>query len=146
MTRSRCCCSGWASQGTFRAAGRRLYLVGGSVRDTLLGRPVHDLDLTTDAPPAEIKRLLQRVRPDAIYDVGPASAPWGPSSVTPRIEPAGGSEAEEGANVEITTFRSEQYADGTRKPEVTFGTSLEDDLARRTSPSTPWPRRSAWGT
>ena len=55
---------------TFRAAGRRLYLVGGSVRDTLLGRPGHDLDLTTDAPPAEIKRLLQRVRPDAIYDVG----------------------------------------------------------------------------
>ncbi|HEX2514808.1 MAG TPA: HD domain-containing protein [Chloroflexota bacterium] len=122
---------------TFRAAGRRLYLVGGSVRDTLLGRPVHDLDLTTDAPPAEIKRLLQRVRPDAIYDVGARFGTVGaifrdPAGGDPAgRDPAGGSEAEEGANVEITTFRSEQYTDGTRKPEVTFGTSLEDDLARR---------------
>ena len=70
--------------------------------------------------------------------------------MTPRIDPAGGTPRAIGsggrANVEITTFRSEQYADGTRKPEVTFGTSLEDDLARRTSPSTPWPRRSAGGT
>src|SRR6266542_7021332 len=55
---------------TFAAAGHELFLVGGPVRDRLLGRPVHDMDFTTDAPPEEIKRLMKRVRPDAIYDVG----------------------------------------------------------------------------
>jgi poly(A) polymerase len=109
----------------FRAAGRSLYLVGGSVRDRLLGRPVHDLDLATDAPPEEIKRLIRRVRPDAIYDVG---AKFGTIGLVFKDD-SGDPEAK--GVVEITTFRSEQYSDGTRKPEVTFGTSLEEDLARR---------------
>src|SRR5215203_6447974 len=54
----------------FGAAGRRLLLVGGPVRDRLLGRPLHDYDLTTDAAPEEIKRLARAARPDAVYDVG----------------------------------------------------------------------------
>jgi len=106
----------------FGAAGRRLLLVGGPVRDRLLGRPVHDYDLTTDAAPEEIKRLARAARPDAVYDVG---ARFGTIGLVFR-EGADGQRA-----VEITTFRSEQYPDGTRKPVVAFGTSLEEDLARR---------------
>ena len=106
----------------FGAAGRRLLLVGGPVRDRLLGRPVHDYDLTTDAPPEEIKRLARAARPDAVYDVG---ARFGTIGLVFR-DPQGGQEA-----VEITTFRSEHYPDETRKPVVAFGTSLEADLARR---------------
>jgi poly(A) polymerase len=106
----------------FGAAGRRLLLVGGPVRDRLLGRPVHDYDLTTDAPPEEIKRLARAARPDAVYDVG---ARFGTIGLVFR-EAEGGQQA-----VEITTFRSELYLDETRKPVVAFGTSLEEDLARR---------------
>jgi poly(A) polymerase len=127
----------------FAAAGHRLYLVGGSVRDRLLGRPGHDLDLTTAAPPDEIKRLAQRVHPDGIYDVGarfgtiglvfrrPAPSPEearGGSEPGPAVERPGDGTAD---HVEITTFRTEQYLDGTRQPTVSFGTSLEQDLARR---------------
>ena len=119
----------------FAAAGRRLYLVGGCVRDHLLGRPVHDLDLATDAPPQEIKRLAARVRPDAVYDVGARFGTIGllfrrPGPANGR-EPATAGDAERAGTIEITTFRSEQYLDGTRKPSVTYGTSLEADLARR---------------
>ncbi|MGH2352070.1 MAG: CCA tRNA nucleotidyltransferase [Chloroflexota bacterium] len=113
----------------FAAAGRQLYLVGGSVRDTLLGRPVHDLDLTTDAPPDEIKRLARRVRPDAVYDVGAKFGTIGLVFRSPAGEAAAAEPAED--RIEITTFRSEQYLDGSRKPEVSFGTSLDEDLARR---------------
>jgi poly(A) polymerase len=143
----------------FRAAGRQLYLVGGPVRDRLLTRPVHDVDLTTDAPPEEIKRLASKARPNAIYEVGAkfgtiglifyepepgrdgrgrdgrgrdGRAPDGQQQSAERPD-----EAEHGARtraetrIEITTFRSEHYLDGTRHPQVTFGTRLEDDLARR---------------
>jgi poly(A) polymerase len=128
----------------FAAAGRKLYLVGGCLRDQLLGRPVHDLDLATDASPAETKRLAKRVAPSAIYDVGakfgtiglifrqdedgawPGEAPLrGPKSETARE--SGGA----GGTLEITSFRTEQYLDGSRKPTVAFGTSLDEDLARR---------------
>jgi poly(A) polymerase len=97
-----------------------LYLVGGSVRDQLMGRAGNDLDLATDAPPTEIKRLASQVRPAAVFDVG---ARFG--TIGLKID-------DDGAGViEITTFRTEQYVDGTRKPEVRFGTSLDEDLARR---------------
>ncbi|MCS6801246.1 MAG: HD domain-containing protein [Chloroflexota bacterium] len=101
----------------FEAAGRRLYLVGGSVRDRLLGRPSPDLDFTTDAPPDEVQRIARTVRPDAIFGVG---AKFG------TIGLAFGERL-----VEITTFRSEVYQPRSRHPQVTFGTSLEGDLARR---------------
>jgi poly(A) polymerase len=107
----------------FRTAGRALYLVGGCVRDQIIGRPIHDLDLTTDAPPEEIKRLANRARPDGIYEVG---AKFGTIGVIYRVP-----EHEQRWTIEITTYRTEQYLDGTRKPTVEFGTSLEEDLARR---------------
>lgn len=140
----------------FRGAGHTLYLVGGGVRDQLLGRPIHDLDLTTDAPPNVIRRLAQRIHPDGLYDVGakfgtiglifrlPAHvAPAPPAEReaphdllrehgqpdAPKTEPEEPSEVT--WNVEVTTYRTEQYLDGTRKPTVAFGTSLQEDLARR---------------
>ncbi len=101
----------------FAQAGHELYLVGGSVRDALLHRPSRDLDLATDAHPPVIKRLLARARPDSRYDVGEKFGTIG-ASFGEWV-------------VEITTYRSEVYAVGSRKPAVTFGTSLEEDLSRR---------------
>ncbi|HXI15816.1 MAG TPA: HDIG domain-containing protein [Chloroflexota bacterium] len=107
----------------FRAAERDLQLVGGCVRDQLIDRPIHDLDLTTDAPPDEIKRLATSARPDGLYDVG---AKFGTIGVICRLP-----ELEQSWTLEITTYRTEQYLDGTRKPVVAFGSSLQEDLARR---------------
>ncbi len=101
----------------FAEVGYELYLVGGSVRDALLHRPTHDLDLATDAHPPEIKRLLAQARPDARYDVGEKFGTIG-ATFGDWV-------------VEITTYRSEEYAFASRKPAVTFGTNLEDDLSRR---------------
>ena len=101
----------------FAEAGYELYLVGGSVRDALLHRPTHDLDLATDAHPPAIKRLLAQANPDSRYDVGEKFGTIG-AIFGDWV-------------VEITTYRSEQYAFANRKPAVTFGTNLEDDLSRR---------------
>ncbi|OLR91045.1 CCA tRNA nucleotidyltransferase [Actinokineospora bangkokensis] len=101
----------------FAAAGHRLYLVGGSVRDALLGR-LHagDLDFTTDARPQEIMRL---VKPwgDAVWDTGIAFGTVGASKG--------------GAVCEITTFRADAYDRVSRNPEVRFGDTVEADLVRR---------------
>lgn len=101
----------------FEEAGKQLYLVGGSVRDLLMGRARQDLDLATDARPAETKAILQGLKPEALYTVGEKFGTIGAVF--------------DGHRVEITTFRSEQYTPGSRKPEVDFGTSLEGDLSRR---------------
>ncbi len=101
----------------FTEAGYELYLVGGSVRDALLHRPTHDLDLATDAHPPVIKRLLAQARPDSRYDVGEKFGTIG-ATFGEWV-------------VEVTTYRSEEYAFASRKPAVTFGTSLEEDLSRR---------------
>ena len=101
----------------FGEAGYELYLVGGSVRDGLLHRPTHDLDFATDAHPPVIKRLLARAQPDSRYDVGEKFGTIG-ATFGEWV-------------VEITTYRSEEYAFANRKPAVTFGTNLEDDLSRR---------------
>lgn len=101
----------------FAEDGHSLYLVGGSVRDELLGLPVHDYDFTTDAEPDDIKRLLGAAGPDAIYTVGER---FGTVGALFRDD-----------CFEITTYRSEAYTPGSRKPRVAFGTSLEGDLARR---------------
>lgn len=103
----------------FGDAGYSLYLVGGSVRDALLGRDsdgIDDLDLTTDAEPNDVVRL---VRPwaEAVFDVG---AEYGTIGAMLR-----------GTKYEITTFRSEAYRDESRKPRVTFSSSIEEDLSRR---------------
>lgn len=104
------------------ANGHRLYLVGGPVRDHLLGRALHDVDLTTDATPTVVRRVAATLRPTAMYDVG---ARFGTIGMVFH--------ACDGTSwpVEVTTFRAEQYDGDTRRPEVRFGVSLEDDLWRR---------------
>ncbi len=102
----------------FHAQHKQLYMVGGTVRDVLLHRgQVNDSDLATDARPDEIKRLVAPTRPQAIVLVGERFG-------TVRLHYASGI-------IEITTFRSERYNPESRKPEVCFGDSLEEDLARR---------------
>jgi poly(A) polymerase len=100
----------------FADAGHELALVGGPVRDAFLGRPVTDLDFTTSAHP---DRILEIVTPiaSATWDVGRQFG-----TIAARVA---------GEQVEITTYRSDVYDGETRKPEVQFGDSLEDDLVRR---------------
>jgi poly(A) polymerase len=103
----------------FRDAGHELYLVGGYVRDKLLGGDEEakpDADATTGARPAEIKRLL-RPHAERLWDVGERFG-----TIGARVG---------GFEVEVTTYRSDLYTEGSRHPEVRFGESLEEDLARR---------------
>jgi len=105
----------------FEQAGHELYLVGGSVRDALLGRLGNDLDYTTSARPDEIEALVRTVT-NAVWDVGRAYG-----TIACRIRENDGTEWV----VEITTFRADSYVDHTRKPEVIFGDHLGGDLVRR---------------
>ncbi len=102
----------------FADAGWEIALVGGPVRDALLGRlgSETDLDFTTNAHPEQIMELLDGWA-EAVWDVGIRFG-----TVGARID---------GREVEITTYRSESYDASSRKPEVAFGDSLADDLARR---------------
>src|SRR3954454_8194748 len=100
----------------FAGAGHRLYLVGGSVRDALLGRQSGDLDFTTDARPDRVLKIVSGWG-DAVWDVGIA---FGTVGVTKK-----------GMQLEITTFRADSYDRVGRNPEVTFGDSIEGDLLRR---------------
>nr|WP_039788720.1 CCA tRNA nucleotidyltransferase [Actinoalloteichus spitiensis] len=100
----------------FEAAGHELYLVGGSVRDALLGRLGTDLDFTTDARPEQVVELLTGWA-DAIWDTG---IEFGTVGATRR-----------GSTLEITTFRADSYDRVTRNPEVVFGDHIDDDLLRR---------------
>ena len=102
--------------GRFAAAGHTLALVGGPVRDALLGRLSDDLDFTTDARPEQVLKLV-RGWAEAVWDVGIAFGTVGAQK--------------HGAKLEITTFRSEAYDRDSRKPEVAYGDSIEDDLLRR---------------
>ena len=100
----------------FTAAGHALHLVGGPVRDAMLGRHVVDLDLTTSARPEETERLLSGWA-DAVWDVGRDFGTIG---------------ARKGDwQVEITTYRSDTYDPSSRKPDVAFGDTLAGDLGRR---------------
>jgi poly(A) polymerase len=133
----------------FRAADHELYVVGGAVRDMLLQRPTApDFDLTTDARPDEIKRLVAATHPAAVVTVGEQFGTirvhyagqasearddmraelggFGPSPAPVVAETPVGVEV-----VEITTYRSDRYNPESRKPEVTFGDTLEGDLLRR---------------
>jgi poly(A) polymerase len=100
----------------FRGAGHELYLVGGYVRDALLGRAHPDADAATDAHPRKIMQLL---RPHAAHL-------W---TVGERFGTIGAEV--DGYAVEVTTYRSDLYTEGSRHPQVSFGESLEEDLARR---------------
>lgn len=106
----------------FRAAGERLYLVGGPVRDLLLEQPVpRDLDFATSALPERTAAICAGLPHTGLYDVG---AKYGTIGV---ILPS----ADGPIAAEITTFRSEVYDPGSRFPDVAFGTTIEADLARR---------------
>ena len=135
----------------FRADDKDLYMVGGTVRDLLLRRPTSpDIDLTTNARPDDIKRLIAGTRPAAVVTVGeqfgtvrvhyqreappdetaneaaPTANPASPVPAALVAETSGDMDV-----VEITTYRSDQYNDGSRKPQVTFGDTLDGDLLRR---------------
>ncbi|WP_397219672.1 CCA tRNA nucleotidyltransferase [Nocardioides sp. AE5] len=100
----------------FTAAGHELALVGGPVRDAMLGRLQEDLDFTTSARPEQTEALLKGWA-DAIWDMGRAFGTIG---------------ARKGEwQVEITTYRSETYDPDSRKPDIDYGTSLVADLQRR---------------
>ncbi len=100
----------------FRLAGFRLALVGGPVRDALLGRNGNDLDFTTDARPEESMKILKGWT-DATWDTGIAYGT------------VAGKKGD--VTAEITTFRKDSYSEKSRKPEVEYGDSLEGDLRRR---------------
>ena len=102
----------------FRAQRKKLFLVGGSVRDLLIDRATtdFDFDFTTDARPEEIKSII----------AGWADAVWTPG------ERFGTISAQKGVRTyEITTHRAEAYSPESRKPDVEFSTKIEDDLSRR---------------
>lgn len=100
----------------FAKAGFEFAIVGGPVRDLILNRKISDLDFTTNAVPEEILKLVTPWA-DTVWDVGIAFGTVGARR--------------KDFHVEITTYRSEIYNEESRKPEVTFGTSLDDDLIRR---------------
>src|SRR3954451_14681505 len=100
----------------FASAGHELALVGGPVRDALLGRLVSDIDFATDAPPGRILEIVEGWA-DSVWTIGIEFGTVGLRKGDHRVE--------------ITTYRSESYDPKSRKPEVASGTSLEDDLARR---------------
>jgi poly(A) polymerase len=100
----------------FQAAGEEIALVGGSVRDALMGGLGPDLDFATSALPEVTERLV-RGWASAVWDVGRAFGTIG-ARVSDRI-------------LEITTYRSEAYDPDSRKPAVDFGHSLTGDLGRR---------------
>ncbi|MEU0269205.1 CCA tRNA nucleotidyltransferase [Nocardioides sp. NPDC006303] len=100
----------------FARSGFELALVGGPVRDAMLGRPHNDLDFATSARPEETEKIL-RTWGEALWDmgrdfgtIGTRKGPW---------------------QIEVTTYRSEAYDADSRKPAVAYGTSLADDLVRR---------------
>jgi poly(A) polymerase len=100
----------------FADAGFELAIVGGPVRDALLGRETHDLDFTTDARPDDILRVVTP-QASAVWDVGREFG-----TIGARVR---------GEQVEITTYRADSYDGITRKPVVAFGDTLEGDLVRR---------------
>ena len=103
----------------FAAAGWRIYLVGGSVRDAILGRPLGtpvDLDFTTDARPDDIEAVVADWA-DAVWDQGRRFGTIGLRK--------------DGRTYEVTTHRAEAYAPDSRKPDVRFADAVEADLSRR---------------
>ena len=100
----------------FQEAGHELHLVGGSVRDALMGTLGHDLDFTTDATPDQTEAVL-RTLTHATWDIGRAFG-----TIGARIDDW---------VVEVTTFRTDAYQPDSRKPVIAYGETLEEDLVRR---------------
>jgi poly(A) polymerase len=100
----------------FKAKGFTLALVGGPVRDAILGRLGNDLDFTTNALPQDTKKILQTWA-DNIWETGIAFG----TVAGKRADTTG----------EVTTYRSENYDAQSRKPEVVYGKDINGDLSRR---------------
>jgi poly(A) polymerase len=100
----------------FAREGHELALVGGSVRDVFLGRNPGDLDFATDATPEQVLEIAKGWA-DKVWEIG--------------IEFGTVGLRKDAMVFEVTTYRSEVYAPHSRKPDVRYGTSLEEDLARR---------------
>src|SRR3989344_5537203 len=100
----------------FVATDHQLFLVGGAVRDELLGRTIGEWNLATDAKPSEVEKILRQ----QTEKVGLIGERFG--TVTADLG---------GNQVEITTLRDESYEDYSRQPTVVFGKSIEEDLSRR---------------
>ncbi|MEO7803259.1 MAG: CCA tRNA nucleotidyltransferase [Actinomycetota bacterium] len=100
----------------FERAGKRVWLVGGWVRDALLNRSHTDLDLATDATPQESSEILHK---------------WAGKIWTTGIEFGTVGAQRKGVQVEVTTFRTEVYSEDSRNPTVNFAHDLETDLSRR---------------
>lgn len=100
----------------FAEAGFDLAVVGGPVRDALLGRATHDLDFTTNASPDDILTIVKPIS-TAQWDIGRAFG-----TIGARVQ---------GEQVEITTYRADSYDGVTRKPTVEFGDTIDGDLVRR---------------
>ncbi|PYD00720.1 CCA tRNA nucleotidyltransferase [Microbacterium esteraromaticum] len=100
----------------FADAGFDLAVVGGPVRDALLGRETHDLDFTTNARPDDILRIVKPIS-STQWDIGRAFG-----TIGARVQ---------GEQVEITTYRADSYDGVTRKPVVEFGDTIDGDLLRR---------------
>jgi len=97
----------------FHSSGYSLYLVGGTVRDTLMARTATDWDVATDASPQQVSSLFRQVIPTGIQH----------GTVTIIFK---------GHHIECTTFRTEsEYTDGRRPEQISFTTNIEDDLSRR---------------
>jgi poly(A) polymerase len=100
----------------FESAGHELAIVGGPVRDAVLGRPGNDWDFATSARPDDIERIAAGWA-DAIWDVGREFGTIGLRKGNHQLE--------------ITTYRADAYDEGSRKPDVKFGDTLDGDLSRR---------------
>ena len=100
----------------FTSNGFEFYVVGGSVRDVILGQEAYDIDVCTNARPDEIKKVLSNCAQE-VWNQGEAFGTIGAKF--------------EDQEFEITTYRKEVYVDDSRKPQVEFGDSLETDLSRR---------------
>lgn len=101
----------------FARRGHVLYLVGGAVRQQLLGQSVNEWDAATDATPQQIELLFREI---GARNIGVIGKQFGTVSAT-----------FDGESLEVTTFRGEQYRDDSRKPVTTFSHTIQEDLARR---------------
>ena len=100
----------------FKREGFRLALVGGPVRDAILGRLGNDLDFTTDAHPHQSKKILNAW----------ADNTWDTGILFGTVAGKRGD-----TTVEVTTYRTEKYEEESRNPDVEFGDTIEGDLSRR---------------
>lgn len=97
------------------AAGGQLYIVGGWVRDRLMGRQSWEIDLATSLTPSEMKSAVEGL--GSVFDIGERFGTVGLRADETLLE--------------ITTFRADEYAAGSRHPQVTPVRDIEEDLARR---------------